>query len=199
MTFPPAGYVPPGATGDAGAGSAPPPMNYGSGGYSGSAGYPGETDIGGSSNFFAEQERRADAAANAVQQQADQMMRAQEERMNRMMQPAVPTTQRVPVCSACRATLTEAETHGKRCPRCGAWWSYDSYHAGGGASGGASSAGSGPDLAFLNDPQHKRALYGGAAVVVVLAVLTAVIIGVIAVAMAIASASRSGRQYKEVG
>jgi hypothetical protein len=111
MTFPPAGYVPPGATGDAGAGSAPPPMNYGSGGYSGSAGYPGETDIGGSSNFFAEQERRADAAANAVQQQADQMMRAQDERRNRMMQPAVPTTQRVPVCSACRATLTEAETH----------------------------------------------------------------------------------------
>jgi hypothetical protein len=203
LPLPPAEYYPPAVGADPG--SPTTPMGYGPGGYSpdgyGPAG-------GGASSILAEHEQRATSAVDAAQRQADQMMQAQEDRMNQMMQSSsplhqsfAPATQRVPVCSACKATLQESETHGKRCPRCGAWWTYDEYHNAGSSSLAGTSAGStssGVQFDFLKDPESKRAVYGGIAVVVVLAVLTAVVIGVIAVAIAIASASRSSRQYKEV-
>jgi hypothetical protein len=152
--------------------------------------------------MMAEQERRATDAMNAAQSQANSAFQAQEDRMNQMRgpsyQPSTPAYERVPVCSACKATLHDSETHGKRCPRCGAWWTYDEYHQGGSSSLAAtrSASGSGVQLEFLNSPESKRAFFGGLAIVVVVAVVVAIVLGVIFVAMAISSTSRS-RQYKQ--
>jgi hypothetical protein len=191
-TVPMPGYSPPPMPADSSSTTAP--MGYGPGGYS-----PSGTDY----NRLTDHERRATDAASAAQRQADQTFRAQEEQMNRAMQSSSPlyqpTTQRVPVCSACRATLTDAEATGKRCPRCGAWWAYDTYHGSGSTASSDGAANSSSQLEFLKDPQAKRNFYGGIAVVVALAVVLAVVIGVIAVALAIASASRAGKRYNEVG
>lgn len=204
--MPPAGYGPPSVPGDPAAVGGYSPGGYDPGGYGpGSGGYGAAANA---ASAMRDQERRATDAINAAQRQGDAMMQAQEDRMNQMMRSSsplymhsntpTPTPQRVPVCSACKATLQESETHGKRCPRCGAWWTYDEYHQGGSSSlaGSRSSAGSGVQLEFLNSPESKRAFVGGITIVVVLAVVVAIVLGVIFVAMAIASTSRS-RQYKE--
>ncbi len=222
--MPPGGYGPPTVPGDPGAvGGYGPPAGSSPGGYSPGGSSPGGYGPGGygpggigpdssgpraaadAASMMAEQERRATDAMNAAQRQTNSAFQAQEDHMNQMMQssspsysPSTPTYERVPVCSACKATLHESETHGKRCPRCGAWWTYDEYHQGGSSSlaSTGSSSGSGVQLELFDSPESKRALFGGIAIVVVVAVVVAIVLGVIFVAMAIASTSRS-RQYKE--
>jgi hypothetical protein len=204
---PPAGYGPQGSgpnssSVDPGSSvTTAPASGYGPSGY-GPAGYPPPTAS--SPNPFAEQEQRAASAMSAAQRQADITLQAQEDRMSQMMgssayPSSTPSYQRVPVCSACRATLSDAEATGKRCPRCGAWWTYDTYHTGGTTASGSPTTTSGPQFEFLSDPQTKRTFFGGIAVVVTLAVVVAIVVGVLAVAMAIASASRASKRYDEIG
>jgi hypothetical protein len=197
----PQGYGPGSSSADPGSTTVPGSGVPGSGGY-GPGGYPPTMTT--SPNPYAEQERGAASAMSAAQRQADAAFQAQEDRMNQMMgssayPSATPSFQRVPVCSACRATLSDAEAKGKRCPRCGAWWAYDTYHTGNAGTSSKSAAPSGSQFEFLSDPQSKRTFFGGIAVVVTLAVVVAIVIGVLAVAMAIASASRAGKRYDEVG
>jgi hypothetical protein len=118
--------------------------------------------------------------------------------------PATAGPRRLPVCSSCRARLSETEAQGTHCPHCGAAWSFNLYN-GNSTSATTSSTttsrtGLGRDVSLWNEyaPDTIRAIWGGILVVVVLVVLTAIVVGLVSFATAVATATRSGRQYRDM-
>jgi hypothetical protein len=183
----------PGGIGPGGIGPAGPsnPENYGS-----PSGY--DSQPAGGSTFLEEHQRRAEAA----QREADRMQQESQDRIHRTtVLPSQPTFERVPVCSNCQSHLSDTEAQGTRCPRCGARWVYNHYDQNGssgssGAAGGNTRITGGRRADLFGDPQTERTVIGAIAVVVALGVVATVAFGVIAVAMAIASASKAGRKYQ---
>jgi|GEM_PF-2188528 len=136
--------------------------------------------------------------ANSTQRFADEAAeraRRDMERMNERMIASVPSPasmyQRVPVCSNCRKQVTEEQAKGTTCPYCGARWSFNHYDP----SSTTLSTGSPSRASFSGSPSERMIR---SVVIIVVAVVIVVVLcgGAIAVAMAIASASRPAQRYR---
>jgi hypothetical protein len=135
---------------------------------------------------------------NSTQRFADEAAeraRRDMERMNERMIASVPSPtsmyQRVPVCSNCRKQVTEEQAKGTSCPHCGARWSFNHYDT----SSTTLSTGNPSRASFSGTPSERMIR---SVVIIVVAVVIVVVLcgGAIAVAMAIASASRPAQRYR---
>ncbi|MCI0361102.1 MAG: hypothetical protein L0211_21695, partial [Planctomycetaceae bacterium] len=138
------------------------------------------------SDFVSESQRRADEVAERARRDAEQM----DQRLSDSIQSSANMYQRVPICSSCRKQVTEEQAKGTSCPHCGASWSFNHYAT------GTSRSTSPLPLAKLSGASSER--WVRLVVIIVAAVVAVVVLcgGAIAVAMAIASASRPARQYR---
>jgi DNA-directed RNA polymerase subunit RPC12/RpoP len=132
-----------------------------------------------SQNFAEEQAERSRRDAERIQQQLDQSAGS-----------AANMFQRVPVCSNCRKQVTEEEVKRSSCPHCGARWTFNQY------TPSSKSGTSGSSLSKLSGAASERAVRS--VIIIVGAVVVVVVLcgGAIAVAMAIASASRPKQHYR---
>ena len=130
-------------------------------------------------NFAEEQAERARRDAERMQQQLDQAAAS-----------TANMFQRVPVCSNCRKQVTEEQAKGSSCPHCGARWAFNHYDP----SRKISTSGS--PLSKLTGGASERAVRS--VLIIVGAIITVIVLcgGAIAVAMAIASASRPKQSYR---
>ena len=99
--------------------------------------------------------------------------------------------QRVPVCSNCRKQVTEAESKCSTCPHCGARWIFNQYN-----SSATSRTTSSSPLASLSGSGSQRAVRTTLIVVGAIVVVIVLCGGAIAVAIALASASRPAQRYR---
>jgi ribosomal protein L37AE/L43A len=105
---------------------------------------------------------------------------------------STPTTfQRVPVCSSCRKQVTEEQAKGSSCPHCGARWAFNNYDP-----SSTSRTASGSSLSNLSGGASERAVRSVILIVGAVVVVVVLCGGAIAVAMAIASASRPAKPYR---
>jgi len=124
---------------------------------------------------------------------AEQSRRDSERLQQQLDQSAASTAnmfQRVPVCSNCRKQVTEEQAKGSSCPHCGARWAFNHYDPSSKISTSSSS------LPSLSGGASERAVRS--VIIIIGAIITVIVLcgGAIAVAMAIASASRPKQSYR---
>ena len=102
--------------------------------------------------------------------------------------------QRVPVCSNCRKQVTEEESKRSTCPHCGARWIFNTYNPS--ATNGTSSGPTRSPLSSLSSSASERAVRTTILVVGAIVVVVVLCGGAIAVALALASASRPAQRYR---
>jgi predicted RNA-binding Zn-ribbon protein involved in translation (DUF1610 family) len=137
-------------------------------------------------------QRRADSLAERARRDSEQM----QQDLDRRLASSSPNMsspnfyQRVPICSSCRKQVSEAEAKGSSCPHCGARWAFNQYDT------SATNRTTSSPLASLSGSGTQRAVRSTILIVGALVVVVVLCGGAIAVAMAIASASRPKRQYR---
>lgn len=103
----------------------------------------------------------------------------------------------VGMCSGCRRSVTGQQSQGTHCPHCGTKWMFNTVTNRTASQADDRDAGSGPRLLSLDGEAAEQTVRSGVIVVVAVIAITVLVGGVIALALAIASASRGGKQYRE--
>jgi DNA-directed RNA polymerase subunit RPC12/RpoP len=138
------------------------------------------------------------SASTLADQQAERIRRETEAMHTRLDEAARSSAgmfQRVPVCSNCRKQVTEEESKRSTCPHCGARWVFNTYNP----SAASTSAGGRPSsspLSSLSASAGDRAVRTTLIVVGAIVVVVVLCGGAIAVALALASASRPAQRYR---
>jgi ribosomal protein L37AE/L43A len=154
---------------------------------------PGESAYNSASNFINDAQRRADSMAERARRDSEQM----QNQLDRALASSSANTsigsafQRVPVCSSCRKQVTEEQAKGSSCPHCGARWAFNHYDP-----SSTSRTASGSSLSNLSGGASERAVRSVILIVGAVVVVVVLCGGAIAVAMAIASASRPAKPYR---
>jgi DNA-directed RNA polymerase subunit RPC12/RpoP len=117
-----------------------------------------------------------------------------QEQADRIRQSTADMFQRVPVCSNCRKQVTEEESKRSTCPHCGARWIFNTYNPS--ATDGTSSGPKRSPLSSLSSTASERAVRTTILVVGAIVVVVVLCGGAIAVALALASASRPAQRYR---
>ena len=142
-----------------------------------------------SPDILSRPQRQADAMVEQMRRDSERM---EQDLLHRASGSSTPTTfQRVPVCSSCRKQVTEEQAKGSSCPHCGARWAFNHYDP-----SSTSRTASGSSLSNLSGGASERAVRSVILIVGAVVVVVVLCGGAIAVAMAIASASRPARQYR---